>query len=209
VTEHPDSSELGAPPARSRPAEHPASPHDAVPRDREDFADFYRRSYPRLVTFLRYHGAGWADAAELAQHAMAAAFRSWPTIRTPKAWVRTVAARAFARRLAEVAEVPTAEVPEPVAALPTVPPAEEWEQQHEILRLVASLPPRQRQVMAWTLDDYTPAEIADILDMAPEAVRQNLRRARTTLARRLNRTRQLDRTRQDPHGIGQEASHDA
>jgi hypothetical protein len=37
---------------------------------------------------------------------------------------------------------------------------ETWEQQHEVLPVLDRLSPRQRQVMAWTLQCYTPAEIA-------------------------------------------------
>ncbi|MEU4344397.1 sigma factor-like helix-turn-helix DNA-binding protein [Nocardia sp. NPDC023852] len=61
-----------------------------------------------------------------------------------------------------------------------------WEQRHDILRVLRELPPRQRQVMAWTLADYTPTEIASILPpLTPEAVRSSLRRARRNLAIRL------------------------
>ena len=44
------------------------------------------------------------------------------------------------------------------------------------------LPLRQRQVMAWTLDGYTPAQIADELQITAEAARSSLKKARRTLA---------------------------
>lgn len=65
---------------------------------------------------------------------------------------------------------------------------EAWEQRHEILRLLAGLPPRQRQVLAWTLDGYTPAEIAEVLAITPEAVRASLMKARRALAEYLGMT---------------------
>ncbi|TDD11170.1 hypothetical protein E1294_45525 [Nonomuraea diastatica] len=43
------------------------------------------------------------------------------------------------------------------------------------------LPPVQREIMAWTIDGYTPAEIAELLDKSPPAVRVNLFKARATL----------------------------
>ncbi|MFF4902852.1 sigma factor-like helix-turn-helix DNA-binding protein [Streptomyces sp. NPDC001068] len=41
-----------------------------------------------------------------------------------------------------------------------------------------STPARQRQVLAWTLSEFTPAEIAEQLNMTPEAVRASLKKAR-------------------------------
>ncbi|GGR46147.1 sigma factor-like helix-turn-helix DNA-binding protein [Streptomyces netropsis] len=46
----------------------------------------------------------------------------------------------------------------------------------------ASLPYRQRQILAWTLSGYTPSEIAQQLELTPEAVRASLKKARRTLA---------------------------
>jgi len=76
----------------------------------------------------------------------------------------------------------TEAVPEGTPLLPAPAPAAEWEQRHEVLRVISQLPPRQRQVMAWTFDGYTPAEIAEILRLAPDAVRQSLAKARRALA---------------------------
>ncbi|MFE2672416.1 sigma-70 family RNA polymerase sigma factor [Streptomyces hygroscopicus] len=49
------------------------------------------------------------------------------------------------------------------------------------------LPPRQREVMAWTLDEYRPQEIAQIMGMTPEAARKNPERGRTLLKQALLR----------------------
>jgi DNA-directed RNA polymerase specialized sigma24 family protein len=40
-------------------------------------------------------------------------------------------------------------------------------------------------VLAWTLDDYTPQEIATALRMTPDAVRANLYKARTNIVQYL------------------------
>jgi DNA-directed RNA polymerase specialized sigma24 family protein len=50
--------------------------------------------------------------------------------------------------------------PEHSLRMPTLTSLEAWEQQHEVLRLLDHLPPRQRQGLAGALDGYTPAEIA-------------------------------------------------
>jgi RNA polymerase sigma factor (sigma-70 family) len=138
------------------------------------------------VAFLLYLGGPLADAADAAQAAMIDAFQVWSTIRTPKAWVRTVASRVLLRCIAAVRETPTEETIEPTPLLPSPTPITEWEQRHEVLRLIRLLPSRQRQVLAWTFDGYTPAQIADILDLDPAAVRQNLRKARTAVATHLD-----------------------
>jgi RNA polymerase sigma-70 factor (ECF subfamily) len=56
-----------------------------------------------------------------------------------------------------------------------------FEQRHTVMRLLDLLPARQRQVMAWTYDGATPAEIADSLKISSDAVRSNLRKARIAL----------------------------
>ncbi|MCI4078843.1 sigma-70 family RNA polymerase sigma factor [Streptomyces sp. MMS21 TC-5] len=60
------------------------------------------------------------------------------------------------------------------------------DQEREVYTALAELPSRQRQVMAWFYDGYTITEIADVLEIAKESVRQNLCRARATLKARLS-----------------------
>lgn len=77
-------------PARRRP--------DTPPVDVAAFSAFYRAEVKALVNFLLWMGAGIADAADIAQETMIEAFRSWPSIRHPRAWTRRVASRQYARR---------------------------------------------------------------------------------------------------------------
>lgn len=153
------------------------------------FSAFYRRFVPTLVGFLMWQGARLPDAADLAQAAMSEAYRYWSTIREPEAWVRRVASRALARHIARVEpEDPVGEIPEHSSLLRPLTDVTAWEQEHEVLRLLDLLPLRQRQVMAWTLEGYTPAEIAAELKITPEAVRSGLKRARSALAAHLGAT---------------------
>lgn len=64
-------------------------------------------------------------------------------------------------------------------------PTNAWHVRHELITALAALPPRQRQVMAWTFASFTPEEIATELQLTSEGVRANLRLARRALARRL------------------------
>lgn len=151
---------------------------------RDEFAAFYRSSMPRLVGFLVIQGAPLQDAADVAQETMAQAYRRWAQVSHPQAWTRRVASRLWARRLAHVGEDPVSDIPESVM-LPGDTDVVAWEQRHHLLHVLDRLPSRQRQVLAWTLDGYTPAEIAAELQLNPEAVRATLYKARRTVARQL------------------------
>ncbi|WP_280273557.1 RNA polymerase sigma factor [Nocardia wallacei] len=152
------------------------------PIDVAAFKMFYESFVEDLALFLVWQGARVADAAEIAQETMIQAWQSWSGIQHPRAWARKVAGRALARRIGSVREDPVLELPEQSALLREHPDFDAWEQRHDILRALAKLPPRQRQVMAWTLEEYTPSEIAEILRIEPDAVRANLRKARRALA---------------------------
>jgi RNA polymerase sigma factor (sigma-70 family) len=65
------------------------------------------------------------------------------------------------------------------------------EQTRFVLQVLRSLPPQQRAVMAWTIDGFTPAEIAEQLECDPAAVRKNLQRARESLKRTLSLGREV------------------
>lgn len=161
----------------------PAPPAAASAAERSEFTAFYRDTAPRLVAFLRWQGAPLPDAADCAQEALAQAFRRWSTLRHPHAWCRLVASRLYARHLATVHEYPAEDL-DRAAGAPLLAPdtgVDELEQRHTVLALLDHLPPRQRQVMAWTYDGATPAEIAAALQISPDAVRSNLHKARTSL----------------------------
>jgi len=150
-----------------------------------DFAVFYRSEVRPLVGFLMMQGAGVADAADLAQESMVEAFRRWVTIRHPRAWVRRVATRAYIRRATAIQEQPTCDVPEPSLLLRPQADIAVWEQRQEVLRALAALPQRQRQIMAWIYDGFTPQEIAEELGLTAEAVRASALKARRALAKNL------------------------
>lgn len=147
------------------------------------FPDFYRSHTPGLVAFLMWLGAGAEEAADVAQETMARAWRNWAEIRHPRAWVRTVASREYCRHIAACRDEPTAEIAghllDPGMA------ADEGallgHEQARVLELLRLLPYRQRQVMTWAYDGYTPVEIAEILGLDSGAVRASMHKARETL----------------------------
>ncbi|MFI8194872.1 RNA polymerase sigma factor [Streptomyces sp. NPDC085946] len=154
----------------------------------EEFSAFYRAHIRPLTAFLISHGAGVHVAAEIAQETMTDAYRCWESITHPKAWVYKAASRALIRKVASVEE-PVEQVPEPTSLLPHTDAIAEWEARYDALPLLRSLPPRQRQVMAWTLAGFTPTDIADHLSLSAETVRASLLKARRAAAAYL-RTRE-------------------
>lgn len=186
-----DESELpaGGPVVPDQPRSQQSVAPGPAPTVDAAFSAFYRRFVPTLVGFLVWQGARLPDAADLAQVTMSEAYRYWSTIREPEAWVRRVASRALARHIARVEpEDPAGEIPEHSSLLRSLTNVTAWEQQHEVLRLLDLLPPRQRQVMAWTLEGYTPTEIAQELKIESAAVRSSLSKARKMLAQHLSAT---------------------
>ena len=160
-----------------------AADSHAAETTRTEFATFYRRTVKELVGFLVLQGGQLVDAADIAQDTLSAAYERWNTINHPRAWCYRVASRALIRRLIAVED--PADEPSEHGPLLRATNIECWEQQQDIVRVLALLPPRQRQVMAWTIYSYTPKEIAEELDIEPEAVRANLMKARRALVARL------------------------
>ncbi|MCA1702112.1 MAG: sigma-70 family RNA polymerase sigma factor [Actinobacteria bacterium] len=86
--------------------------------------------------------------------------------------------------------IPPREIPEPstfVSSAADVAALEE--ENHVVFSELALLPGKQRQVMVAHYDGLSHEQIADLLEMGIDAVRQNLSRARRTLRKRYAMTR--------------------
>ncbi|AYN31607.1 RNA polymerase ECF-subfamily sigma factor [Streptomyces albus] len=145
-----------------------------------DFRLYYAQHTGRLVRHLMRLGAEPYEAAEAVQSAFTEAYAVWPHLTHPGAWLRTVAYRHFLRREARRRELTDAPPDSPSPSCP-LRAVEIKEEELRVYEALASLPPQPRRVMAWHLDGYRTAEIAQALGMQPEAVRQNLARARARL----------------------------
>ncbi|MGW3769970.1 sigma-70 family RNA polymerase sigma factor [Actinomadura verrucosospora] len=144
-----------------------------------EFSEWFEEDFPRLVGFLMTLGAGRCAAEDAAQTACAEAYTHWEDIRRPRAWVRKVATRAFYRD--QKAALSTAESIRRIAARTCGDHAEQVAERDLVLAALRTLPPRQREVMAWTIDGFRPEQIALELRTTPETVRKSLQRARTRL----------------------------
>ncbi|MEU4531429.1 RNA polymerase sigma factor [Micromonospora ureilytica] len=156
-------------------------------RGLEDFAAYYRDDFTRLIRFLIRKGASFSEAEDVAQEAMECALLKWPTIEHPPAWVRRTASFIFIRIRRKSRR-------ERVWWLRNGPQDDATEQIFDIEaqhfhRMVKELPTKQRDVMAWTAEGYTPTEIASVTGQDPGTVRSHLRHARRALIRKLDQQR--------------------
>ncbi|WP_410673289.1 RNA polymerase sigma factor [Amycolatopsis sp. cmx-4-68] len=144
----------------------------------DDFDAFFRADFPGLVAFLCKAGFEVETARDAAAEAMLHALEAWPTLEDPRAWVRRVAGRLLdgtGEARADWTRAGDPQDDEKLAAL--------VDQHAGLIGLLASLPGQQRMVLAWSLDGFTPAQIAQALRIAPATVRSNLRHVRERLRR--------------------------
>ncbi|MDI3408360.1 RNA polymerase sigma factor [Streptomyces cavernicola] len=154
-----------------------SSRRDAPQRE---FAQFYEQHMPKLIRHLMRQGASGHEAAEAAQAAFTEAFVKWDTIEHPAAWLRQVAWRSHLRRRTD-REDPVQDVPELPGGMCPLHHVELKEEETRVYAALAGLPPQQRRVLAWYLDGFAATEIAAVLGLSTEAVRQNLSRGRARL----------------------------
>jgi RNA polymerase sigma-70 factor (ECF subfamily) len=147
-----------------------------------DFASFYAAELRPVLRFLYKQGAGWDECWDAAQEAFYEALRHWENLHSPRSWVRTTALRYHVRqcerRIDELRRMKSAGswLPRPSFA-----DIQLKDDEARVLAAIAALPQRQREVMAWHYDGYSPREIAHLLGIQDDAVRSNLYQARKTL----------------------------
>jgi RNA polymerase sigma-70 factor (ECF subfamily) len=174
------------------------SPDDEVPLpgtrgklEGVDFAEIsalYDKEMPRLVLFIKTLSNSLDDhaAADIAHTAFERALPRWSTLRHPKSWLYTVAQNEVkSRSRALQRELVTDAIPEQAGELSNALTAEWRAEQRAVAATLKILAPQQQQVMAWTLADFTDAEIADALGMTADAVRQSRHKAKRNLQRSL------------------------
>ena len=170
---------------------------DDLLRCREDpltFESAYRTERSKLIRYLMSLGVGPHQADDAAHVAFARAWDQWSTIRHPRAWLYKVALREACRPQTGRREIPAGDaLPDAAAAPDTADLIIMREEVEQLRATLATLPHRQRQVMALTIAGFSPAEIARELGCDPAAVRQNQVRVRDNLARHLGIDRRKPR----------------
>ena len=173
----------------------------AVDGDPAAFAELWRATHPPLLRYLRVLCGG--DAEDIASETWLKVMRGLGSFAGDepafRAWLTVVArnhARDVARRAARRPEVLTDEAPPPHATTGSPDAADlalERLGTEQALRLVATLPPRQAEMVALrVIVGLEPAEIARIVEKEPGAVRVAVHRGLATLAARLGGRNVID-----------------
>lgn len=160
------------------------------------FVDFFQKAYRAVIQTVLYAGASYHEAEEAAAAGMEEVFRRWDQISSPLAYARRAALTSFLKekergldrvrhRMAGRAEARQEGTADAGLTI--------WEDGQWVGQILSSLPPAQREVMAFITDGFTPGEIATMLGKTPDAVRQNLHAARARL------TKELHDLQQGPH----------
>lgn len=144
----------------------------------DDFDGFFRADFPALVAFLCKVGFELETARDAAAEAMLHALEAWPTLDDPRAWVRAAAGRLLTGPGEARPDWRLHAAPQDDEELAAV-----LDRHDRLLALLAGLPDQQRKVLSWSLDGFTPAQIAKALRIAPATVRSNLRHVRERLKR--------------------------
>jgi RNA polymerase sigma factor (sigma-70 family) len=151
---------------------------------KEAFEAFFRDDAARVHKFLMYAGASSSDAADILQNAFASAFIHWDAIRNPRAWVRKVAARDFARstQLQHSIEARLHRAADLTAAEQTQSHDNSVVNYQVVRDVINEMPPRRRQIaVLYFLEEFNVTEIAEILEIAPSTVRVSLTKIRQEL----------------------------
>jgi RNA polymerase sigma-70 factor (sigma-E family) len=150
-----------------------------------EFDEFVTHHGPELLRLAYMLSGSREQAEDLVQNALVKTYRSWDTVRSadrPIAYVRTIVVRehvSWWRRLSNH-EVPGV-IPDNVVG---DSPDAEITETDAMWRLLATLPRRQRTVLALRYyEDLPDADIAQLLGCSPGTVRSNASRGLATLAR--------------------------
>lgn len=157
-----------------------------APAPVRSFEEFFAERFRPLMRWLIIaETASIGEAEDAVTEAMADAFQGWAAIRSPDAWVRVAAKRHLVRARTRGRR----ETPEAVEDGQVSPsargddPAVLDEQERYVLSVLDQLPPKQREVLAYSCDFYEPTEIAQEIGANPATVRRNLSEARAKAAK--------------------------
>ena len=157
--------------------------------------DLYRRYLDRVYGYAFYQLGDHHDAEDATERIFLAALRALPEFRdqgsTFRAWLFRIAHNTIANAHRSRARRRTEPLPDDFQrAAPNADPAGQVavaDELREIRRAVAQMPDDRRQVILLRfVDDLSTAEIAEVLDRSPGAVRVLLHRSLRDLAARLD-----------------------
>lgn len=145
----------------------------------EKIENFFRWRYRTLVALALFLGVSQQEAEDAVSATMEEMVGRWPEIRNPAAYARRAVmsnlikakerSRKLIHRLKERGHAsPDAHFDQAMTI---------WENQQWVDQLLSSLPPAQREVLAYLVEGFKPAEVAILLGKTPACVRKNLQLA--------------------------------
>ncbi|MEU7615359.1 sigma-70 family RNA polymerase sigma factor [Micromonospora rifamycinica] len=172
-----------------------ATPTPGVKRRAEvlqEFSEFYRAEYRTLLQAAMYAGANKHQADEATATAMREVMRRWDRLDRPLAYARRAVISNFLKeKTRSLDRIRRRQVEKQAGTVESRedPGMTVWEDREWVMQMLNSLPPGQRDVMAFIVDGFTPTEIAALLGRSPAAIRQSLHHARLRLTKALQRDR--------------------
>ncbi len=167
-----------------------ALPRVGRPPGCEEFESFFRTTYRELLRTAMYVGATEQEAEDAAMATMEEVLRRWEKIDNRLAYARrAVVSRFLKDRTRGLDRVRHRQIERGGAAPGAAydPGLTVWEDRQWVTQMLESLPPAQRATMAFVVDGFSPAEVADLLGKTSSAVRRNLCDARRRLKAALHR----------------------
>lgn len=148
------------------------------------FTDLFKDAYQVLVRDVICAGGNPHEAEDVVNTALEEVLRKWDKIENPRAYARKAAINHLIKnrqrgqqriraRMIERGDYRLERYSDPGLTV--------WEKQQWVMQFLEPLPPAQREVLAYMVDEFTPKEIAQLLGKSEAAVRQNLCTARKTL----------------------------
>ncbi|MFJ6394049.1 RNA polymerase sigma factor [Streptomyces sp. NPDC091972] len=165
----------------------PPNPSPQPPEPQvEEFEEFFRAWFPRLVAIMVRRGYSLEDAKDSATDAMISLLQNWEKVSHKVAWVTLTANRLALRSAMRQSKVSDlyrrADSGENVAlsADQILLPADLLKQIREIL------PPKQREIFYFSMEGYSSKEISELTGSSPATVRSQLRHAREKIIKELD-----------------------
>jgi RNA polymerase sigma-70 factor (ECF subfamily) len=166
-----------------------------------DFESFFHAYYRDLLKIAMYVGATKQEAEDAVMATMEELLRRWGQIDSQFAYARRAVVSNFlkdkTRGLDRVRhrQVERGDAPPEADEDPGLTA---WEDRQWVIQILESLPPAQREAMAFIVDSFTPVEVASLLGKTPAAVRRNLCDARHRLRAALRQGHEPERPDQTP-----------
>ncbi|MFC6087498.1 RNA polymerase sigma factor [Sphaerisporangium aureirubrum] len=170
-------------------------PKDAAPAALEAmrvrFLALFESDYHQVARFVMFNGADRDQALDATQAAFTEAWDlirrrpgQWEAVRVPRAWIRTIALRAYRRPPDRRREPPTVLGCGPAErAWDGQDPGELTAQTLHVLHALRRLPEDVRMAMAFHIDGFRPVDIAAALGIDDQQARDLLKKGRRILAR--------------------------